>query len=123
MNDTVTGSGHPALATRTEHGCVVAVLSGALDATRAPAVREHFFRLLRPAARRLVIDLALVSHVDVGGLAVLVGIGRRARMLGGSLSLAAMTPAVATALRAAGLDRQLAVFPTVRSAVHASARA
>jgi anti-sigma B factor antagonist len=114
----VTGRGHhPALSTRTERGCLVAVLSGALDVTRAPALREQLLSLLRPAASRLVLDLSLVSHIDASGLAVLVGTQRRAGLLGGSLRLAAVRPAVDMAVRAAGLDRLLDVFPTVQSAV------
>ena len=111
-----------ALPTRTERGWVVAVLSGGLDGARAPAVREQLLRMLRPAASRLVLDLSLVSHVDAVGLAVLVGTERRARLLGGSLRLAAVKPAVGLAVRAAGLDRLLEIFPTVKSAVSSPAR-
>jgi anti-sigma B factor antagonist len=124
LTDTAVGRTHDqALATRTEGGCTVAVLRGALDITRAPILREQFLRLLRPAACRLVLDLSLVSNIDAGGLAVLVGTGRRARLLGGSLRLAAVRPAVATTLRAAGLDRLFEIFPTVQSAVSSPARA
>jgi anti-sigma B factor antagonist len=112
-----------ALPTRTERGYLVAVLSGGLGGTRAPALREQLLRMLRPAASRLVLDLSLVSHVDAVGLAVLVGTERRARLLGGSLRLAAVKPAVDIAVRAAGLDRLLEIFPTVQSAVSSPARA
>ena len=114
---------HLALPTRTERGYQVAVLSGGLDGTRATALREQFLRILRPAASRLVLDLSLVSHIDAGGLAVLVGTERRARLLGGSLRLAAVKPAVDVAVRSAGLDRLLEIFPTVQSAVSSPARA
>ncbi len=112
-----------ALPIRTDRGFLVAVLSGGLDATRAAVVREQLLRMLRPGTSRLVLDLSLVSHVDAGGLAVLVGTERRARLLGGSLRLAAATPAVGMAVRAAGLDRLLEIFPTVQSAVSRPARA
>lgn len=113
---------HLALPTRTERGHLVAILSG-LDATRATAVREQLLRLLRPAASRLVLDLSLVSHIDAAGLAVLVGTERRARLLGGCLRLAAVRPAVGMAVRVAGLDRLLEIFPTVQLAVSSPARA
>jgi anti-sigma B factor antagonist len=112
-----------ALPTRTERGFLIVVLSGGLDATRAAVVREQLLRVLRPGTSRLVLDLSRVSHVDAGGLAVLVGTERRARLLGGSLRLAAVTPALRMAVRAAGLDRVLEIFPTVQSAVSSPARA
>jgi anti-sigma B factor antagonist len=120
----VTCRGHNvALATRTERAYQVAVLSGVLDVTRAPTLREQLICLLRPTASRLVLDLSLVSHVDASGLAVLVGTDRRARLLGGRLRLAAVKPAVGMAVRAAGLDRLIEIFPTVQSAVSSPARA
>ena len=97
-------------------GYVIAELSGELGIASAPALREQLFDLLR-AASHLILDLSAVEHADPSGLAVLVGSGRRARLLGGSLRLAAATPAVASALRVAGLDRLLRIFPTVQSAV------
>jgi anti-anti-sigma factor len=119
----VTGRSHlPALPARTECGYQIAVITGRLDVTRAPALREPLLRLLRPGTSRLILDLSLVSHVDASGLAVLVGTERRARLLGGSLRLAAARPAVGMAVRAAGLDRLLEIFPTVKSAVHSPAR-
>jgi anti-sigma B factor antagonist len=113
----------PALLTRAEDGCVVVILSGAFDITRAPVLREQLIRLLRPATCRLVLDMSLVSRVDAVALAVLVGTARRARLLGGFLRLAAVGPAVAMAVCAAGLDRQFEIFPTVRSAVSSPAGA
>jgi len=108
--------------TRTERGYLVAVLSGGLAGTHATTLREQLLRMLRPAASRLVLDLSLVSNIDASGLAVLVGTQRRARLLGGSLRLAAVKPAVFMAVRAAGLDRVLEIYPTVQSAVSSPAR-
>ena len=112
----------PALATRSERGCIVAVLSGVLDVTRSQDLREQLLRFVRPAGSRLVLDLSQVTSVDVAGLAVLVGTRRRARLFGGSLRLAAVTAEVAAAVRAAGLDRELEIFPTVRTAIDSAAR-
>jgi anti-sigma B factor antagonist len=108
---------------REEREYMVAALSGSLDTAHAPAVREQLLRLLRPGSCRLVLDLMLVSDIDVTGLAVLVGTERRARLLGGSLRLAAARPAVSMAVHAAGLDWLLRSFPTVHSAVSGHARA
>ena len=100
---------------RSPHACVIAALSGELDITCAPALREQLLGLLRPGAGRLVVDLSRVSYADASGLAVLVGTGRRAGLLGAFLRLAAPAPAVARVLRVTGLHRQLAVFRTVQA--------
>lgn len=112
-----------ALGPRDERRYLVAALSGRLDSTRAPAVREQLLCLLRPAASQLVLDLTLVSDIDAAGLAVLVGTERRARLLGGYLRLAAARPAVSMAVHAAGLDWLLGSFPTVQAAVTSKAHA
>ena len=97
-------------------GVTIAELSGELDIACAPALREQLLGLLRPGSSRLVIDLSKVSHCDASGLAVLIGTGRRARLLGGFLRLAAVSPQVDQGLHSTGLRPHLGVFPTVHAA-------
>ena len=97
-------------------GYVVAVLRGGLGFTSAQALREQLLSLLR-AASDLIIDLSAVEDADASGLAVLVGSGHRARLLGGSLRLAAPSPRVARVLSAAGVNRHLDIFATVQAAI------
>jgi anti-sigma B factor antagonist len=105
------------LTSRTNRGgYVIAELSGDLGVESAPALREHILGLLR-AASHLIIDLSAVEHADANGLAALVGSGRRARLLGGSLRLAAPSPEVARILSATGMNRHLNIFPTIRAAI------
>jgi anti-anti-sigma factor len=73
-------------------GITIAELSGELDLACALALREQLAGLLRAGCSRLVIDLSKVSHCEASGLAVLIGTGRRARLLGGFLRLAAVSP-------------------------------
>ena len=97
-------------------GHVVAALRGELGIASAPALREQLLSLLR-AASHLIIDLSAVEHADASGLAVLVGSRRRARLLGGSLRLAAPSPEVTRVLSATGLRQHLDIFPTVLAAI------
>jgi anti-sigma B factor antagonist len=97
-------------------GYVIATLSGELGIASAPALRDQLLRLLR-AASHLIIDLSAVEHADASGLAVLVGSRRRARLLGGSLRLAAPSPEVARVLSATGMNQHFEIFPTVRAAI------
>jgi anti-anti-sigma factor len=97
-------------------GYVIAALSGELGIASAPALREQLASLLR-AASHLIIDLSAVEHADASGLAVLVGSRRRARLLGGSLRLAAPSREVARVLSVTGMNHHFEVFPTVRAAI------
>lgn len=106
----------PSLSARTAGGTTIAELRGALDIAGAPALRDQLFGLLRRSSSRLVIDLSRVTSCDASGLAVLVGTGRRARLLGGSLRLAAVSPQIDQMLQVTGLRRHLRGFPTVRAA-------
>src|SRR5271165_7327186 len=105
------------LTSRTDRGgYVIAALSGELGIASAPALREQLRSLLR-AASHLIIDLSAVVRADASGLAVLVGGGRRARLLGGSLRLAAPSPQVTRVLSATGMTQHLDIFPTVPAAI------
>ena len=97
-------------------GYAIAALSGDLGIASAPALREQLRSLLR-AASQLIIDLSAVERADASGLAVLMGSGRRARLLSGSLRLAAPSPEVARVLSATGMNQHLDIFPTVRAAI------
>jgi anti-anti-sigma factor len=97
-------------------GYAIAALSGDLGIASAPALREQLRSLLR-AASHLIIDLSAVQHADARGLTVLVSSGHRARLLGGSLRLAAPSPEIARVLSATGMNQHLDVFPTVRAAI------
>jgi anti-sigma B factor antagonist len=103
--------------------CLIVALSGVLDVTSAPALRDCLLRLLRPAASQLIIDLSGVSEADSRGLAVLVGAERRARLLGGFLRLVAPKSGVNAALRATRLSLQLDIYPTLEAAISCPASA
>ncbi len=104
---------------RSTDGVTIAELAGELDLASAPPLREQLLGVLRPGSSRLVLDLSQVSFCDASGLAVLIGTGRRARLLGGFLRLAAVSPQAARVLSITGLDRHLPVYPTVGAAASA----
>ena len=100
-------------------GVVIVTLGGELDIVPTPAIRERLLSLLRPGVSRIVIDMSAIRYADASGLAVLVSTQRRAVLLGGTLRLAGLQPAVARVLAATGLRRHLAAYPTVQAAITA----
>jgi anti-sigma B factor antagonist len=106
----------PGVPVRVVDGVIVAELSGDLDLASAPDLREQLLGLLRPGASRLVLDLSRVAFCDASGLAVLVGASHRARVLGGFLRLAAVSPPTTRVLQLTGLHRHLSIYPTVHAA-------
>ena len=116
MNSGSTAGPGLGVAARTAAGITIAELTGELDVACAPVLRDQLLSLLRPGSSRLVVDLSGVSFCDASGLAVLVNTGRRARLLGGFLRLAAVSPEAARVLTLTGLHRRLEIFPTVQAA-------
>ena len=110
------------LSVRSQNGYTIAAIRGDLDIASVPALRERLLALLQPHASRIVADLSGVTFCDASGLAVLIGVSRRARLLGGVLRLAAPSPPVITVLRLTGLDRQFEIFATVLAATSVPAR-
>lgn len=119
MNSGTTIHPTPGFPVRTVDGVTVAELTGDLDLASAPGLRELLLGLLRPGASRLVLDLARVTFCDASGLAVLVGASHRARVLGGFLRLAAVSPPTDRVLHITGLHRHLSIYPTVHAATAA----
>jgi anti-anti-sigma factor len=95
--------------------CTVVTISGGLDIVSGPELREELIHLLDTEAIRIVVDLSAVTFCDVSGLAVLIGVSRRAWLLGGRLRLAAPSPQVTAVLRRTGLDLQFEILETVRA--------
>jgi anti-anti-sigma factor len=83
----------------------------------ARGLRERLIRLLRPEIRLLIVDLSWVESCDPAGLAVLIGMQRRAKARGIVVHLVAPSPAVAELLRSTGLERCLTVCPDLPSAL------
>jgi anti-anti-sigma factor len=104
------------LSIRSQNGYSVATISGEFGIARVPELRELLLSLLGARTSRIIIDLSRVTRCDASGLAVLVGVGRRAGLLGGVLRLAAATPPVAAVLHLTGLDVHFVIFATVSAA-------
>jgi anti-sigma B factor antagonist len=85
-------------------------LSGEIDIFTSKALREQLMSLLASSRGVLILDLSDLLFCDASGLAILVGVQRRARSMGITLALAAPSPYMSDLLRSTGLGRAIPVL-------------
>ncbi|GAA0545440.1 STAS domain-containing protein [Actinomadura livida] len=83
----------------------VIAISGELDVTSTPILRERLYAALQDSGPYVTIDLSGVTSCDASGLAMLVGAHHRAEATGTTLTLACARRQPADLLRATGLHR------------------
>lgn len=112
-------AGHPEVGVRVLYGPAhtIAMLRGEIDIMSASGLRERLLGVLHETMKPLVLDLSGVRFCDAAGLAVLVATQRRATLVGITVCLADPPLQVAKILRMTGLDRSLAVHPTLTDAL------
>lgn len=103
---------------RTDHeqpGLHVMRPIGSLDAFTVTEFRAAVAGVESPGL--LVVDLSAVPFVDSAGLGALIGGIRRTRELGGQVAVACSRPALLRLFRNTGMDRIVAVTPSVEEAI------
>lgn len=98
-------------------GYAVVELRGELDVGTVPVLKAGLDGLLNRPAPRIILDLAALTYIDSSALTALVSSDRRARELGGALTLVGPRGIVARVLSITALDQHFPVFPTVSAAV------
>jgi anti-sigma B factor antagonist len=94
----------------------LAIVSGELDMSAAPALREWLNEAVGESAVRVVLDFSEVTFVDSLSLATVVAAKRRLGP-GARLAVVADNPYVLLILEAGGLDSVFEVFATREEAV------
>ncbi|KWW97719.1 anti-sigma factor antagonist [Carbonactinospora thermoautotrophica] len=98
-------------------GVAVVLVVGELDLHTVRILRDEAVGLIEGGHYRLVFDLSGLTFCDSTGLGAFVHLGKRARIHGGGLRLAALRPQVEKAFRVSGLARTLPISPTVDQAL------
>jgi anti-sigma B factor antagonist len=102
----------------TRGGSAVIRPHGELDIATVPSLRAAVIDAIAEGRVDLVVDLAGVTFIDSSGLGALVGALKRAVRAGGRLVVTgADSRGVASAFRASGLSRLVAVEPAADAAV------
>jgi anti-sigma B factor antagonist len=108
---------------RSEHGAVIAAVTGEIDISTVAQLRERLFELADNGGT-LIVDLNRVTFIDSAGLGALVGTARRAAVHGGSLHAVCSRPQTRKLLWLTGVDRRIPLAATVDGALmfHAASR-
>lgn len=83
---------------------VVVRVSGEIDISTAPRLREAIVSLLAEGRTQIAVDLRGVDFLDSTGLGVLVGGLKRARSAGGELRVISTSPRIEKVFAITGLD-------------------
>ena len=99
----------------------VATLSGEVDMSNAPSVRQRFSDAITPDDTAVVVDLSGLSFIDSAGLHMLIELGtvleeKRQRLL---LNVPENNP-LARVIEIVGMPRSVSVYPDLDSALAAA---
>jgi anti-sigma B factor antagonist len=108
-----------AVSTRNEPGCAIVAVSGDVDISTSPDLRQALAGVVAAGNRVIVVDLSGVRFIDSTGLGVLVGAYTAVRNAGGRLAVVNNHAAVLKVLNITALDDVLGVHPTLAKAVAA----
>jgi anti-sigma B factor antagonist len=101
---------------RRERGVVVAEVTGDIDMSTVPGLRERLFGLA-DSGQPVIVDLNRISFIDSAGLGVLIATARRAGEHGGSLHAVCSRPQTRKLLWLTGVDRRIPLTATVDGAL------
>jgi len=104
------------LSTRESAGTTVVDVGGEIDVYTSPKLRERLVGLVNEGAISLVVNLDAVEFIDSTGLGVLVGVLKRTRARGGSLSLVCRRDALLRVFTITGLEKVFAIYDSVADA-------
>lgn len=101
---------------RRERGVVIAEVTGDIDMSTVPGLRERLFGLA-DSGQPVIVDLNRISFIDSAGLGVLIATARRASEHGGSLHAVCSRPQTRKLLWLTGVDRRIPLTATVDGAL------
>lgn len=100
-------------------GIPIVSVSGEIDVSTAPSLRDRLQGQLASGNVTLVVDLLHVTFLDSTALGVLVGVLKRCREAGGSLRLVISESRIVKVFDITGLTEVFSIYPTVERAMEA----
>jgi anti-sigma B factor antagonist len=89
---------------RSPEGSIV-VLSGEIDLRQSPNLHARLVEIVANRPRRMILDLAEVSHIDSSSVGVIVEIFRRVSAYRGKMVLFGLSPRVRSIFEITKLDK------------------
>lgn len=100
-----------------DEGSAVLALTGEVDVSNTPQVREAGLKLLADGAKKLVVDLSATDYMDSAGLGTLVGLLKRLKEAGGAMAIAGPQPRVNRLFQITGLNQIFSIYEDVGTAI------
>lgn len=94
----------------------VVSVTGEIDVNTSPHLRDKILELLERRNRRLVIDLDGTDFLDSTALGILVGVSKRLRAAGGSLTVVCSQPRILRTFQVTNLEKVFSVRPSLEAA-------
>ena len=101
--------------TADDHGRVVE-LTGEVDLSTSPKLRNRLQELIENYSGRLIIDLGGVAYMDSSGVGTLVELKRKLERKGGSVVLARPQPRVRSVFEITQLDKFFTITDSIDQA-------
>ncbi|HEX3795886.1 MAG TPA: STAS domain-containing protein [Acidimicrobiales bacterium] len=93
-----------------EDRCLV-VLSGELDVSSAPLLREQLVAITTTVQTGLILDIGLLTFIDSTGLSLLVAEHKKLESQGATLTIFSPTPMARRLFEISGLTGYLTIVP------------
>ncbi len=103
-----------------QNGIQVASITGEVDLSTSPQVREALLKELA-MGKGVIVDLSGVAYIDSSGVASLVEAFQTAKSKGQDFALAQVSETPMRVLKLARLDQVFVIYDTVDEAVNALA--
>jgi anti-sigma B factor antagonist len=105
-----------AIAHHLEGEIAVVEVSGWIEISSAPRLRDTLIGLIDEGHLHLVLDMSAVVFLDSTGLGVLVGALKRLRATGGTFGLVCAKEPLLKIFRITALDQVFPIYPSVETA-------
>ncbi len=101
-----------------DSGITILDLSGEVDVSHAPQLRDILVDLLEKHNGRLLINMEDVIYIDSAGLSVLIAAHRKAQSANGFLGLSNPQVGVQKVFQLTRMSKVFQIFPTVEEGVN-----